>query len=272
MLYEYVNTVGDLAPSEIDASSEDTTPPSIPLPAGDGWLLDTMTVGKRVMYYTWRRLKDLKTNFQGGGTGFNVTSGVDQVTTKDITWDHDVSLFAFHFSTAEENRGDIIRCIVAPELDLEAVIGAGVTGQSVITQNVSANDTVINVSPYVLSILDVGYYVTLKDDLGQESARNMIDAIDFDNNTITLKDPVGSAYTAANNMTMLRDILMGKEYVCLHPGTFHLGDIVKNPDVNAGDGAQIPKGTVVRIEYVNKDGAANKWFGFGWQLNYGVKR
>ena len=271
MLYEYVNTVGDLAPSEMDSSLEDTTPPSIPLPAGEGWLLDTMTVGKRVMYYTWRRLKNLKTNFQGGATNFAVNATAGSVTTHDISWDIDVSLFAFHFGIEDAHKNDKLDCLIAPDLDLEVIVGAGVTGQRVITSDVTSGDTVINVSPYVIGLLDEGYYLTLKDDLGQESDMSIITSIDDQALTVTLKDAVVNNYSASNNMTMLRNIKMGLDYKIGQKGTFHLGDIVKNQDINGGDGAQIPAGTIVRILYTNTDGGA-KNFGFGWQLNYGKKR
>lgn len=69
---EYITTVGDLAPRDIDHSLEnDLTPPVIAQPAGSGWELSGSTLTDRSIYYTWNR-----------GTGFisitnNYTASID---------------------------------------------------------------------------------------------------------------------------------------------------------------------------------------------------
>jgi len=53
ILYEV--TIGGLTPQDIDFSSNDATPPSVPQPTGSGWRLVTSTVVNRSIYYVWTK-------------------------------------------------------------------------------------------------------------------------------------------------------------------------------------------------------------------------
>lgn len=75
MTLEYKTTITDLAPSDLDSFSTDTSVP-IPIPPeGIGWKLIQTTSGQRKLYYVWQRGNTVITV----SNDYNITSNDDIV-------------------------------------------------------------------------------------------------------------------------------------------------------------------------------------------------
>lgn len=53
-MVEYTITLGDLTESDVSIVGTDT-PPTVPMPSGNGWTLCNITAGTLKMYYMWCR-------------------------------------------------------------------------------------------------------------------------------------------------------------------------------------------------------------------------
>lgn len=73
-----------------------------------------------------------------------------QTVSEDVTYDIPISILSMTFTTTKQNTGDMINCYIAPNTTI-----------GFITNNISNGDTIIHVSPTVITNIKRGYVVTI---------------------------------------------------------------------------------------------------------------
>jgi hypothetical protein len=91
---------------------------------------------------------------------------------QDISWVYPVSVFTIFFTTTADHEGDLIKVEAGPD----TVVGT-------ITSDVSASDTVINVSSTVIDNIDIGFVASITDGVNTDDLGYVTD-IDKIVNTI----------------------------------------------------------------------------------------
>lgn len=171
------------------------------------------------------------------------------VTPIDLVWpDYPITLMNGSFDAAADQIGDEISVEVAPN----QIVGA-------ITANVTASDTVINVSSTVLDNTYVGYRVFLFDGVNMD-VMGICTAIDKGAGTITCKTGAVNAFSAVSPTYVMISVDVIKN---LHIGAARTYEFAKK---KVG-GKAIPAGTVTRINYMNNDGV-QKQFKYNIELMY----
>ncbi len=156
-----------------------------------------------------------------------------------FSFPYPVSILGGYMNTQNSQQGDITSIHIAPD----TVIG-------VITSNVAINDTIINVSPTVITNIFVGAFVNLTNGT---NVSNLIEVISIDkiNNTITLYSGSNLAFTASAP-TYVR-----VTYVYNHmteigvAGPLSIGTLTTNA-------SYIPSNTNIKIIYQNNSSVTQR--------------
>gem|GEM_PF-5316972 len=136
------------------------------------------------------RLETLKVSTNAGNTS-----------TTNFSWPYDINILSSTSLTKSTMVGSTIDWYVGP-----TTIGA-------ITANVSINDTVINVSPTVMSYINIGYYLTLTDGITSENLGQVID-IDTDNSQITVETAATSGWNATTPTYVQMTVYFVRNAIC----------------------------------------------------------
>jgi hypothetical protein len=117
---------------------------------------------------------------------FKITSNAQGETDAQLSWPFNISLLQLSFMTTTDNEGDLLTI----EIPSNVVVGT-------ITQNVTAGDTVINVSASVTSIVAIGYYITISDGTNTDALGRVL-AISTADSTITMETGSTNAYQSSS--------------------------------------------------------------------------
>lgn len=170
-------------------------------------------------------------NYRAQGFELFVNPGVDTVSTMDVSFPYPTSVRSTSLIVTEENIGDHLEVIAAPE----TVIG-------VVTAPVSVNDKTFNVSSTVLQYLNPGYLVELTDGATTSTLGECI-SIDRTNATITVEN--GSAHSYAPGSFIRMSVPRIRNMNLLTTGKITLGASEIGGTVN-------PANVVTRVIYTNK--------------------
>lgn len=170
----------------------------------------------------------------------DITSSASPQTFNYQNNDYPFNVYMVSFQSEEDHRGDYLDVLAAPY----TTVGA-------ITSNVTAGDTVINVSSGVITYMKVGYRVTLTDgtntdELGYCREVNSI------SNTITVGTAAAHSFAAATPTYVQFSIGFTRAPILLHtPREYVFGG-------GKMGASYVPKGAVNRIIYTNNSGVAKK--------------
>lgn len=158
--------------------------------------------------------------------------------TYDHTWvfQHPSTVLQVNFHTDASMTGDKVWVLVNPN----TLVGT-------ITADVTAGDTVINVSQTVIDNVYPGYQFVLTDGLNLDDPGYIV-AKDTVNNTVTINNPVTNNYLAASPTY----VQIGRYYIWDMkfgpPGVHLVGD-------GKIGGTYIPAGTTALVRYQNNGGS-----------------
>lgn len=175
-------------------------------------------------------------HYQGRGLKMSIPASTGTYN-EDFTFNFPICLMSMEYVPTLAMEGDEFCALVAPE----TIIGA-------ITADVTASDTVINVSPTVLENIQIGYVVHL-DDLTNKDPLGEVLAIDKAAGTITVETGAVNGFAAATPTYVKQTIVMAKDVRINGVARVELGS------TKIG-GSYLPTGTVIRIEYHNHSGTA----------------
>lgn len=164
---------------------------------------------------------------------------------EDYTWNYPIGIMTINWYSTLENTGDVINGYVAPY----TTIGA-------ITNNITAGNTLIHVSPTVLTYISIGYEVNITNGVTNIIMGEVI-AIDKVNSTLILSIP---ATENINAPAYLQMTVHNMKNFILVPGLINLAS--KNIESSF-----LPKNTVARFEYTN-NGNTEKTFTFFYEITY----
>lgn len=114
----------------------------------------------------------------------------NELYTSLFSWPFNVGILTVNWNSGENNRGDIVNCYISPN----TTIGA-------ITQDIHQGDTVIHVSPSVLTYISKGYNVNITDGIQNLNLEQCIDTNSIDN-TITVQNQVSTSMKAGSAVQM----------------------------------------------------------------------
>jgi hypothetical protein len=170
------------------------------------------------------------------------------MTVMQKSWPINISTLQVSFTTDSSNQGDT----VTVECPSNLPIGA-------ITQNVTAGDTVINVSPSVITTVMLGYCIILSDGTNSDDLGKII-AIDSVNNTLTMDLASANNYTAATPTVVGLTIRPISYFQFGPPQTYNLGQ-------SSLGASSIPANLPVTIKYQN-NGTTQKTVVFAYEYLY----
>lgn len=176
-------------------------------------------------------------NFKAETIHVNVTVGPDVITTLVKSWPYPISLENFSFATDTDHEGDFLTI----ELPSQLLIGA-------ITQNVTASDTVINVTQDVIDNVAIGFSLILTDGTNTDDI-GFITAIDDTNNQVTVTVGATNSFLAATPTTVLLTVYALKDYEIGPPARRIFGSDVIGT-------LHIPTGLAIKASYLNKSSSA----------------
>jgi hypothetical protein len=149
----------------------------------------------------------------------------------EFSFPYPIALLAAEFNGAASNAGDTMNFFIGED----TTIGT-------ITSAVSIDDTVINVDNTSVENITVGRWLKLDD--GVNTHESCVIAKDIDNNTITLNDPVSTAYSPVSPTFCKMTIRMVEDFEFDSGVRYELG-------TSKIGGSYIPAGTVFKIYYTN---------------------
>lgn len=164
---------------------------------------------------------------------------------QDYIWSYPIGVMTINWYTSPENAGDVINGYVAPN----TTIGA-------ITNHITAGDTLIHVSPTVMTYINVGYEVNITNGVTNIIMGEVI-TIDKVNNTLILSI---AATENINAPAYLQMTIRNMKNFILVPGLVNLAS--KNIESSF-----LPKNTVARFQYTN-NGNTEKTFIFFYEISY----
>jgi len=171
--------------------------------------------------------------YQCRGIAFDVPAGEEA--SQVISWPFQIRLCTLRCKPL--NSGDHALAVVSED----TVIGN-------ITQDVTAGDTVINVSQTVINNLMIGYRFKLSDGTNEEEF--WVTAINPANKTVTIHEGTTNGYSASTPTYGKMSIRMTYEEI-----EFRADEVQSCGDSFLG-GALIPAGTALKIYYHNSSGSA----------------
>jgi len=163
----------------------------------------------------------------------------NQTTSYSFSYPFPVSVLSAQYVSAEENRGDTWTWTVSPN----TTVGA-------LTSDVSATDTVINVSSTVTDNIKIGFGVNIFDGVNTDDLGRVL-AVDSDAGTITVETAATQSFAAATPTYVRMNIYFCKDMSFGHPWALTFGD-------NKIQSSYVPANTVVQVDYVNNDPTKDK--------------
>ncbi len=161
-----------------------------------------------------------------------INTPANQTTSSTINWPIPVNVLSLNFKTTGDNEDDQLNCCVSPD----TTIGA-------ITQDVTVNDTVINVDSSVISNISIGFYVKLDDGVDVSDLGRII-SIDSGSNTITVETAASNSHAASTPTVVKLTVFYIKDYNIGLAGNYILGD-------SKIGGSLVPANTNVCFDYIN---------------------
>jgi hypothetical protein len=169
------------------------------------------------------------------------------ITTLDMTWAYDITVFSVGITCTADNKGDVINSIVGPD----TIVGY-------ITQAIAIGTSTFTVSPTVLQNAQVGFICNVLDSSsGVVFEFGEIRDINIIAGTVTCEF---SSTLAFNPGCLFRVAVNNIRNYTLPEGNITLTN-------SSSFSSNIPKGTVVRVSYKNQ-GTISKEFYFNFQYYY----
>lgn len=176
-----------------------------------------------------------KTNTYYQVRSLKITAAANTTESADMVIDTDVNMISVITVCEKELAGDAVRWEMNPQ-----------TTAGVLTVGTSSGDTVLNVSPTVSQNAQPLFEVRLVNALDptQYTDIGMIDSVDRENHTITLKTALGVSYPASTTLVQLTMVYVRDVDMPRLDGQIVMG----NDKIGA---SYLPKGTIVRCIYTN---------------------
>ena len=172
-------------------------------------------------------------NYQCRGIAFSV--GANQTEAHEVSWPFNVRL-------------GTLRCLPFNDGDEALAVAGEDTTIGAITSDVSANDTVINVSDTVIQYIQVGFRFKLDD--GTNNEEFWVTAIDEENKKVTINSGTVNGYSASTPTACKMTIRMTYDYV-----EFRADDPNSCGDSFLG-GSLLTAGAKLKIYYKNNSASA----------------
>lgn len=190
---------------------------------------------------------------EGGTTGGNYSCETRSFTippnttqNNDYTWPWNLSIGCVRFRSNTTHKGDTITSLIAPN----TTVGA-------LTADAAVGDSNFKVSASVIQNIKIGMLVNLTDGQNSNTAGRVY-KINQTTNTITCTTAVTTLFKAGSLVQISYQniaIEVGE------PGMYTFGE-------NQLKAAFIPAGTVIRVQYTNKDPTQAKYFVFEIETTY----
>lgn len=184
-----------------------------------------------------------------------IDAPANSTTIVNKSWPIPIGVLAVYFVTTADHEGDELEVDISPD----TLVGT-------ITSNVTAGDTVLNVSSTVIENIKLGYYVQLSttpvaENLGSSTTDNLgeVIAIDKDASTITVDIPATNSFTAPAYIYMT--VKMVTDYMIGPPWEYVIGE----SKIGA---SHLPANTTVRLHYKNNSPSATKTIIFKFERLY----
>ena len=179
---------------------------------------------------------------------FKISSTGAGVTTTQISWPFNVSLLLATCTCTPDNNGDK----VTVEIPSDLTIGN-------ITQDVSVNDTVINVSSSVTSNIAIGFYVSITDGANSDELGRVL-AVNTINNTITVEAGSTNSYSAASPTLVAMTVRPIDNFEFGPVQTYNIGQ-------SSLGASHIPANIPIVVKYTN-NGSTPKTLIFNYEYLY----
>jgi len=179
--------------------------------------------------------------------GFNLVIPANNIGTKTFSWPFNITLLTFSMQFNTTNVGDTVNLFVAPN----TTIGT-------ITQNIIQGDTIINVSPTVLTNIYLGHLITITNG-NQKIEMGQCINIDSINNKITCDIPANISIQSNAYVQSSRHVL--KDFYINISNVLHT---LANKTIS---GLSLQKNTNSTIFY-NNNSNVDKTFTFSIEFLY----
>lgn len=180
------------------------------------------------------------------GHEFEAAAGPDVMTEDIYTTDYPTTVLSGLIGITGVSIGDKI-CI---DINPNTTVG-------VISSNVFANDTVINVTSTVPLYAKVGYWCTIFDGVNT-SNEVLIIGVDAVNNTITVKTGIDQLFTVGSAFRIT--VRMIENFKISSEGHLTVGQVTIG-------GAYLPTGSTISFKYMNKTGSV-KDISYSYEVYY----
>lgn len=181
-------------------------------------------------------------HYLGLGLKHEVPAGVDTQSSTTYSYPIPIGLIDFEYVVESNMQGDELCILVAPD----TTIGA-------ITADVTAGDTVINVSPTVTANTKIGYKLDLDDGTNVDEL-GIVTAINVVGGTVTMETAAVNNFLAATPTYVKQSIFLAKDVRLNGSAPMDMG--------SAKIGASyLPANTPWKIIYHNKEGSAKTFSG-----------
>ena len=153
-----------------------------------------------------------------------------QTISEDVTYDIPISILSMSFTTTKQNTGDMIDCYVAPNTTI-----------GFITNNISNGDSVIHVSPTVITNIKRGYIVTITNGT---IILNMGECISINTTTNTIKCNVQSNSNINTGALLQITVHTVKNFIVGPPSSISFNS-------KTLESTLVPANTIMRVVYQN---------------------
>ena len=165
----------------------------------------------------------------------------------DYTWPYNISIGCVRFRSNSTHKGDFVTSLIAPNTTLGAL-----------TADAAVGATTFQVSASVLQNIKIGMQVTITDGQGNSNVVDRVYQINPATNSISCLTGLTTAFKAGSL------VQIGYLNIAIEigePGKYTFG-------THQLKAAFIPAGTVVRVQYTNKDSVQAKYFLFEVETTY----
>jgi len=178
--------------------------------------------------------KKTGSNYQARSLDFPMTHAVGTWGYKDFSFPFPIALFSAEWINHTACDGDFFNVDISPD----TIVGT-------ITSDVSASDTVLNVSSTVTDNMKVGFRVQVNEGANTDDLGRCI-AVDAGAGTITIETAATQAFTAAGPSYVLMSVRMVDNLTLSATSRMELGkDVI--------GGTYLPANAVIRVGYYPKD-------------------
>ena len=159
----------------------------------------------------------------------------------DFSYPHPISVLSITIVTTSDHTGDTFENIVAPN----TTIGS-------ITSDITASDTVINVSQTVMDNSKVGYYINVTDGTNNDTLGRVL-SLDTVNNTLTMETAAVNGFLASTPTIVQLTVKNIDNYIIGEPSRYEIGK-------DKIGGSYVPANTVIRVDYTNNGGSSKDFY------------